>query len=608
MHRPPGGGLSFDGKPLLSAGAIAAVAAIKAAIPSPATATTPAASAGGLSSSIPSSQQPHPGLISPMGQAPHQSPATNASSSMSGATSSLSHPPPSSYPSQDEPATKRPRLWHPAGGAADMGSMRPGLIPTPGLTPASVAASSPLPGAIPAGAGMPAQSGYNPSPLIPAGAPGSNAAIVPEMDDADLPSKEELLIKIEVIDNDISKLTRELQDAKTLRDRKEAKANGAEEAGSPLDKDGAEEPSKALTGEALVARILKENLEKVTFARHEFRSWFPSTHYRGEKPEPAPAPVKEEEPVVRHTVANGKTIVIRDTNAAGDDANGVKKEENESVEEDEPDSADEDDVKPLYMSPDQVPGYQEFLERHVAQRSRVAAHIKTRVGASTARMLSLVDEYRARNKAWKASISETVAERRPTRSSSNPDMVPESAGIPLTSAGRSTRANGTAPAPGGGIAALGAIRSEAEFDEVMASIDQKEKADPNTRYLRTMCVIPPMELGIDAQYAGFRYINSNGVIEDLVAEEREQKYANPWSAEEKEVFMQKFLLHPKNFHKIATYLPDKETKDVVQYYYNNKKALDLKAVLQKGLSRKRSVTAGRRTAALRMPQRAEGWD
>jgi hypothetical protein len=38
---------------------------------------------------------------------------------------------------------------------------------------------------------------------------------------------------------------------------------------------------------------------------------------------------------------------------------------------------------------------------------------------------------------------------------------------------------------------------------------------------------------------------------------RLRKLANPWTEEEKRVFEVKFVRHPKNFRKIASFLPNK---------------------------------------------------
>jgi hypothetical protein len=49
-----------------------------------------------------------------------------------------------------------------------------------------------------------------------------------------------------------------------------------------------------------------------------------------------------------------------------------------------------------------------------------------------------------------------------------------------------------------------------------------------------------------------------------------------WTDIEQRVFVDKFLAYPKNFRKIASFLPFKKTADCVAFYYRNKKRLRLK--------------------------------
>lgn len=50
----------------------------------------------------------------------------------------------------------------------------------------------------------------------------------------------------------------------------------------------------------------------------------------------------------------------------------------------------------------------------------------------------------------------------------------------------------------------------------------------------------------------------------------------PWTLEEENIFVDKFLAFPKNFGLISQSLPDKSTNDCVIFYYRNKKRLNLK--------------------------------
>ncbi|EFX82623.1 hypothetical protein DAPPUDRAFT_9290, partial [Daphnia pulex] len=68
----------------------------------------------------------------------------------------------------------------------------------------------------------------------------------------------------------------------------------------------------------------------------------------------------------------------------------------------------------------------------------------------------------------------------------------------------------------------------------------------------------------------------NGLVEDPMAEYRERPLLNVWTEQEKEIFKEKYLLHPKNFGSTASYLERKSVADCVQFYYLSKKTINYK--------------------------------
>ncbi|KAL5734926.1 hypothetical protein ACOSP7_032787 [Xanthoceras sorbifolium] len=69
-----------------------------------------------------------------------------------------------------------------------------------------------------------------------------------------------------------------------------------------------------------------------------------------------------------------------------------------------------------------------------------------------------------------------------------------------------------------------------------------------------------------------RFISSNGLIEDPFAVEKERSMINPWTSEEKEIFLDKLATFGKDFRKIASFLDYKTTADCVEFYYKNHKS------------------------------------
>ncbi|KAL0358676.1 UNVERIFIED_CONTAM: Nuclear receptor corepressor 1 [Sesamum angustifolium] len=69
-----------------------------------------------------------------------------------------------------------------------------------------------------------------------------------------------------------------------------------------------------------------------------------------------------------------------------------------------------------------------------------------------------------------------------------------------------------------------------------------------------------------------RFISNNGLVEDPCAAERERSLINPWTAEEREIFIDKLAIFGKNFMKIASFLQRKTVADCVEFYYKNHKS------------------------------------
>uniref|UniRef100_A0A7S1G4K6 SANT domain-containing protein n=1 Tax=Bicosoecida sp. CB-2014 TaxID=1486930 RepID=A0A7S1G4K6_9STRA len=62
--------------------------------------------------------------------------------------------------------------------------------------------------------------------------------------------------------------------------------------------------------------------------------------------------------------------------------------------------------------------------------------------------------------------------------------------------------------------------------------------------------------------------------------EIERRRVNPWTDLEKLIFIDRFLQHPKNFHKIAKHLANKDARDCVSFYYDVKKLAGFKRLLR----------------------------
>ena len=85
--------------------------------------------------------------------------------------------------------------------------------------------------------------------------------------------------------------------------------------------------------------------------------------------------------------------------------------------------------------------------------------------------------------------------------------------------------------------------------------------------------------------------HSNGFfgreVDDELADDEERRHVNMWSDMEKCIFLDRFLHHPKDFRKIASFLKNKNTKDCIAFYYDSKKTVPYKHALKEFIQRKK---------------------
>ncbi|XP_023551335.1 uncharacterized protein LOC111809185 isoform X1 [Cucurbita pepo subsp. pepo] len=96
-------------------------------------------------------------------------------------------------------------------------------------------------------------------------------------------------------------------------------------------------------------------------------------------------------------------------------------------------------------------------------------------------------------------------------------------------------------------------------------------SSPQIKQYRTTLKMPALILDQKDKMAS-RFISNNGLVENPCAVEKERAMINPWSSEEKEVFMEKLECFGKDFGKIASFLDHKTTADCIEFYYKNHKS------------------------------------
>lgn len=125
-----------------------------------------------------------------------------------------------------------------------------------------------------------------------------------------------------------------------------------------------------------------------------------------------------------------------------------------------------------------------------------------------------------------------------------------------------------------------AVRSEAEFLEILASLEDADMRDPNLRAMRTTAAVPDQIID-ESEYTLQQYDDNNGLVTDPFEHYGINKTPDSWTEEEIAIFCRRYALYPKQFGKIAAALPDKSTNQCVLFYYRSKKKIDFRALVDR---------------------------
>jgi nuclear receptor co-repressor 1 len=104
--------------------------------------------------------------------------------------------------------------------------------------------------------------------------------------------------------------------------------------------------------------------------------------------------------------------------------------------------------------------------------------------------------------------------------------------------------------------------------------------DDDDDKMRRSSIVPPMLY--DRWQRKHQYYNQNGLVKDECCQfYREHSKMPIWSAEEKQIFIEKFTQAPKNFGYISLHIENKTIEQCVQFYYLTKKTANYKNLLRK---------------------------
>ncbi|ETW03523.1 hypothetical protein, variant 3 [Aphanomyces invadans] len=281
-----------------------------------------------------------------------------------------------------------------------------------------------------------------------------------------------------------------------------------------------------------------------------------------------------------------------------------------------------------YMRPVDCPGYENTLVRGRVLHDRMMLRVRKHKQAHYAEMKALATEYGVLKKAWRAKVKKLEKDRKKQEKRTKlrqkewstgrgGDDLDKSSSVDekghassandsqqinyLRSSSRLTNNSATQHTQMSMLKQIADVEKEkqAELWELEVKRKRLKNAMLSSGSSNSPYIIPDMivdkelvkvkrfiplprplltgmEANDDGHLDGLHYLNAAQLM-------------NPWSDIEKCIFIDKFLQTPKNFFRIASFLQNKTTGDVISFYYQTKKVLDYKAIIREQQLRRRGA-------------------
>ncbi|XP_065831381.1 nuclear receptor corepressor 2-like isoform X2 [Oscarella lobularis] len=232
---------------------------------------------------------------------------------------------------------------------------------------------------------------------------------------------------------------------------------------------------------------------------------------------------------------------------------------------------------PLYNQPSDLPFYKENQEKAKAFHPKLVAYLRRKRDQKLAWKQRTAREYNRLHREWTKRVERWENDpRRKAKESKIRDfyerMFPE-----IKRQREQQERFQRAQRPLDGFA-----RSDADLKEIIDGLRDQELLE---KQVYSLSVEPPDLLDSDERKVQF--ISRNGFVEDPMADHKQRRMNALWTDDEKRIFREQFVKHPKDFERIALHLPKKSCGDCVQYYYLSKKKEGYKQMLRKYSQAKR---------------------
>ncbi|BGP15852.1 DNA-binding protein snt1 [Rhodosporidiobolus nylandii] len=321
----------------------------------------------------------------------------------------------------------------------------------------------------------------------------------------------------------------------------------------------------------------------------------------------SPPTPQEQRPPTPPLSPFGKVLqeVIKEQEAAADEKMDVQEDEESTAQ------------APVDRHELLQPTWDSFDEPHQRLSAVLLDSFRERDDRRADKAISLRQQYKALNADWKEHVKRLDdirdrAHRRQQGYHHQSRSVPQTPSI--DSAGMPFFPEPPTPGPSltggranrrGGASTLGygdAVRSEAEFLEILASLETADLRDPDVRAARTAAVVPDMALDPTERREVFEteFDDERYRVVDPVETYGIHAPLDVWTEQEVEAFCKRYAQHPKQFGKIAQDLPDKSPAQCVLFYYRMKNTIDFRSLSD------RRGRDGRRKKTKKRPEEARG--
>ncbi|KAG7903368.1 hypothetical protein KL935_000900 [Ogataea polymorpha] len=158
-----------------------------------------------------------------------------------------------------------------------------------------------------------------------------------------------------------------------------------------------------------------------------------------------------------------------------------------------------------------------------------------------------------------------------------------------------------------------AVRTEAEFLEILATLEKEREKDPMVRAQHGCAKIPDMMINPVERYATVHFLDTNNMVRDksLWAKRIELDSVDTFTQAEHEKFCEAYSLWPKKFGRISSHMGGLRTpEECVLHYYRTKKQVNFKQIVanknrratRKASSTKRKSKDGRIRTGTHTPE------